>query len=81
MRQPPKHTPERPTTCDMSDLLNEMFQFTQENPMWAETEDGLGKMSIAYAILNQISTPLMASEEEIDFVMSIYTTIQERNTK
>jgi len=65
----------------MSDLLNEMFQFTQENPMWAETEDGLGKMSIAYAILNQISTPLMASEEEIDFVMSIYTTIQERNTK
>ena len=81
MRQPPKHTPERPTTCDMSDLLNEMFQFTQENPMWAETEDGLGKMSIAYAILNQISTPLMASEEEIDFVMNIYTTIQERNTK
>ena len=81
MRQPPKHTPERPTTCDMSDLLNEMFQFTQENPMWAETEDGIGKMSIAYAILNQISTPLMASEEEIDFVMSIYTTIQERNTK
>ena len=65
----------------MSDLLNEMFQFTQENPMWAETEDGIGKMSIAYAILNQISTPLMASEEEIDFVMSIYTTIQERNTK
>ena len=80
MRQPPKHTPERPTTCDMSDLLNEMFQFTQENPMWAETEDGLGKMSIAYAILNQISTPLMASEEEIDFVMSIHATIQERNT-
>jgi hypothetical protein len=65
----------------MSDLLNEMFQFTQENPMWAETEDGLGKMSIAYAILNQISTPLMASEEEIDFVMNIHATIQERNTK
>lgn len=81
MRQPPKHKPDRPTTCDMSDLLNEMFQFTQENPMWAETEDGLGKMSVAYAILNQISDPLMATEEEIDFVLNIHATIKERTSK
>ena len=81
MRQPPKHKPDRPTTCDMSDLLNEMFQFTQENPMWAETEDGLGKMSMAYAILNQISDPLMATEEEIDFVLNIHETIKERTSK
>ena len=81
MRQPPKHKPERPTTCDMSDLLNEMFQFTQENPMWAETEDGLGKMSVAYAILNQISDPLMATQEEIDFVLNIHETIKERTSK
>ena len=81
MRQPPKHKPDRPTTCDMSDLLNEMFQFTQENPMWAETEDGLGKMSMAYAILNQISDPLMATQEEIDFVLNIHETIKERTSK
>ena len=78
MRQPPKHRPERPSCCDVSDLLNEMYSFVQKNPDWMETEDGLQKMHSAYTCLAIICHPDMASQEEYDFAISIINTLKEK---
>ena len=77
MRKPPRHFPDRPTTCDVSDLLNEIVRFVDENPMWAEDTDSLAKMAIAYGILTNMSDPSMCSEDECEFVVDIFSKIQE----
>ena len=77
----PKHQPDRPSCCDVSDLLNEMYAFVQENPDWMETEMGLHKMSNAYTLLTIICEPDMVTEEEYDFVINIVTTIKEGSDK
>ena len=77
----PKHRPDRPSCCDVSDLLNEMYAFVQENPLWMETEEGLMKMSTAYSILTTICEPDMTTQDEYDFVMNIFQTIREGSGK
>ena len=62
----------------MSDLLNEMYAFVEENPDWMETEEGLRKMNTAYFVLTTICQPDMTSQAEFDFVISIVNTIKEK---
>ena len=49
----------------------------QENPLWHEDEDSLAKMAIAYGILTNMSDPSMCSEDECEFVVDIFSKIQE----
>ena len=77
----PKHRPDRPSCCDVSDLLNEMYAFVDENPDWMETEDGLRKMATAYSILTTICEPDMTSQDEYDFIINIINTIRKGSSK
>jgi len=72
------HHPERPTTCDISDLLNEIVKFVNDNPMWADDDHMMCRLSMAYSILASISSPDMVTDEEYKFVMDIHSTIRER---
>jgi hypothetical protein len=71
------HQPNSPTTCDISDLLNEVFSFIQENPLWYENEDGLRSMAKAYSIIGMVTRPDMCTDEECEFVLSIHAQLQE----
>jgi len=77
MRQPPRFIPDRPTTCNISDLLNQIADFIDRNPDWAENPDSLNKMAVAYSILTQNSEPDMVTDEEYEFVISISTALRE----
>ena len=46
-----KHRPETPTTCNISDILNEIAKFVDANPLWAEDDFALSRLSMAYSIL------------------------------
>lgn len=81
MRQPPRHRPANPTTCDVSDLLNEIKDFVENNPMWIEDVHSVAKMMVAYSILRNISEPDMVTQEEYDFVMDIHSKIEERSAQ
>jgi hypothetical protein len=72
-----KHRPNKPTTCDISDLLNEMRSFVEENPLWYEDEDNLAKMGMALAALKAISTPEQVTEEEYEFAFNLFSTFNE----
>jgi hypothetical protein len=72
-----KHRPDKPTTCDISDLLNEMRSFVEENPLWYEDEDSLAKMGMALAALKAISTPEQVTEEEYEFAFNLFSTFNE----
>jgi hypothetical protein len=61
----------------VSDLLNEVAAFVDENPNWHEDEDSVAKMVIAYGILTNMSDPSMCSEDECEFVVDIFSKIQE----
>jgi hypothetical protein len=77
MRKPPKHRPDKPTTCDISDLLNEMRSFVEENPLWYEDEDSLVKMGYALAALKAIGQPEDVTQEEFEFSITLFNTFNE----
>jgi|688.fasta_scaffold196177_2 hypothetical protein len=77
MRKPPKHRPDKPTTCDISDLLNEIHAFVTENPLWYEDEDSLVKMGYALAALKAISQPEDVTQEEFEFSITLFNTFNE----
>ena len=66
------------TTCDISDLINEIAQFVTNNPMWMDNEDSVHRLGLAYSILATISQPDMVTDEEYEFIMDIHNTIRER---
>jgi hypothetical protein len=72
-----KHRPNKPTTCDISDLLNEIYAFVTENPLWYEDEDSLLKMGMALAALKAISQPEDVTQEEYDFCITLFNTFNE----
>lgn len=72
------HKPNRPTTCDISDIINEVADFVTANPTWMEEEDSIRRMAMAYSILGGMSSPDMVTDEEYDFIMDIQTIIKER---
>lgn len=73
----PKHRPDLPTTCDVSDLLNEIVQFVEENPLWHEDDLCRTKLGVAYSILRTICDPGMVTHDEYEYVMNIHRTLQE----
>ncbi len=73
-----KHRPETPTTCNISDLINEIAKFVDANPLWAEDDFALSRLAMAYSILAGMSSPDMVTDEEYQFVIDIHTTIRER---
>jgi hypothetical protein len=66
-----------PTTTNVSDLINAMWKFTDENPLWHENRDQLGRMSAAYSILTTLCDPIDLTEEEFSFVIGIFETCKE----
>ena len=73
------HRPYAPTTTLVSDLLNAMSRFIDENPDWAERNDCLNRMMSGYTILTKMCEPDHLTDEEFSFVMDIFQTCQERN--
>lgn len=68
-----------PSSCKISDLLIGVHNFVEANPYWADDEDGIKKVGMAYHILSQISDPRDVSKEEEDFIMQIFYTMKERS--
>jgi len=73
-----KHRPETPTTCNISDLINEIAKFVNANPLWAEDDSAMSRLAMAYSILASMSSPQMVTDEEYEFIIDIHTTIKER---
>lgn len=67
-----------PTTCNTSDLLNQIAQFIGDNPLWYEDDEASARLAMAYAILRNLCDPLEVTDEEFEFVMNIHTTLNER---
>lgn len=76
MRHPRNH-PDRPTTCDISDLLNEIVAFVNENPLWADDPESMTKLVIAYGILTNMSSPDMVTDDEYEFIIDLHNKIKE----
>ena len=66
------------TTCDISDLINEIAHFVSSNPMWMDSPESMRRMAMAYSILASISQPDMVTDDEYEFIMDIHTTLKER---
>lgn len=73
-----RHHPEHRTTCDVSDLINEIANFVTDNPMWMDSDESVRRLGMAYQILAGISSPDMVTDEEYEFIMDIHTTLKER---
>jgi hypothetical protein len=67
----------KPTTTDISDLINEIANFVHDTPNWADDVDSIARLSTAYFILTQISGTDMVTEDEYEFIMSIHSTLKE----
>lgn len=67
----------RPTTTDISDLINEIANFVHDTPDWADNDDSIVRLAQAYFILTQISGPDMVTDDEYEFIMSIHSTLKE----
>lgn len=74
---PRGHRTATETSCKISDLLNQISQFVDSNPLWYEDGESIQKMGMAYHILSQISNREEVSQEEEDFIMGIFATIKE----
>jgi hypothetical protein len=69
--------PTVPTTTNVSDLINAMWKFTDENPLWYENRDQLARVSAGYTILTRMCEPTHLTEEEFSFVIGIFETCKE----
>lgn len=74
----PKHRPDYPTTCDTSDLLNEIAKFVEQNPDWNEDNQMCQKLAVALQILRiACPDPASCTDDEYEFVMGICKTLNE----
>ena len=72
-----KHFPTKPTTCNVSDMLNSIALFVDEFPNWMEDSEMVKRMAMAYMMLTKMSTPDMVTDEEYEFVINLHHTLQE----
>jgi hypothetical protein len=73
-----KHYPETPTTCDTSDMLNEIARFVDDNPNWYEDASLCTRMTLALQVLRiTCPDPASCTDEEYEFVMDICKTLSE----
>ena len=75
----PHFFPDRPTTCDFSDLLNEVAKFTNDNPLWFENPEDLTRMARAYGIITMMSGPDSCTDEECEYILTLHRTLQENH--
>ena len=66
-----------PTTCKISDLLNQIRFCVEQYPDWAEDETIRNRMHIARGILTTIAHPLDVSDEEFNLIENITATLNE----
>jgi hypothetical protein len=50
----------------------------EENPLWFEDNASVRKVGMAYQVLTKITPKEDVSQEEEDFIMGIFNTIEER---
>lgn len=75
----PRFFPSHPTTCDFSDLLNEVAKFTDTNPLWFENPEDLTRMARAYGIITMMSGPDSCTDEECEYILNLHATLQENH--
>lgn len=67
-----------PTTCDTSDMLNEIAKFVDDNPNWHEDATLCTRMTLALQVLRiTCPDPAQCTDEEYEFVMDICKTLSE----
>lgn len=67
----------KPSNTDISDLLNGIQDFVQSNPDWPDDEAKVARLAMAYMMFTKMCGPEDVTDEEYEFVMSIYDTLQE----
>ncbi len=73
------HKPTKPTTCNVSDLLNSIATFTAENPMWDSDPEMVMRMGSAYVMLTKMADPNMTTDDEYEFILNLHAQIKEAN--
>ena len=71
----------KPSPTDISDLIETIRKFVDENPDWMENDRHIARLGVAYHILTTISDPDMVTDEEYEFIIAIHNTIKERNAQ
>ena len=71
----------KPSPTDISDLIETIRKFVDENPDWMENDKHIARLGVAYHILTTISDPDMVTEEEYEFVIDIHNTIKARSAQ
>ena len=71
----------KPSPTDISDLIETIRKFVDENPDWMENDKHIARLGVAYHILTTISDPDMVTDEEYEFIITIHNTIKERNAQ
>jgi hypothetical protein len=73
------HKPTKPTTCNVSDLLNTISDFINENPMWDTDPEMVMRMGSAYVMLTKMADPNMTTDDEYEFILNLHAQIKEAN--
>jgi hypothetical protein len=73
------HKPTKPTTCNVSDLLNTISDFINENPMWDTDPEMVMRMGSAYVMLTKMADPDMTTDDEYEFILNLHAQIKEAN--
>jgi hypothetical protein len=71
------HKPTKPTTCNISDLLNTIATFINENPCWELDSDAVNRMSMAYVMLTNMADPDMTTDDEYEFILNLHAQIKD----
>ena len=71
----------KPSPTDISDLIETIRKFVDENPDWMENDKHVARLGVAYHILTTISDPDMVTDEEYEFIININIIIKERNAQ
>ena len=70
-----------PTTTNISDLIETIRKFVDENPDWIENDRHIARLGVAYHILTTISDPDMVTKEEYKFIIDIHMKIKESSAQ
>ena len=70
-----------PTTTNISDLIETIRKFVDENPDWMENDRHIARLGVAYHILTTISDPDMVTKEEYKFIIDIHMKIKESSAQ
>lgn len=69
--------PTTPTTCNVSDLLNSIFEFVRDNENWMDDEASVARIAMAYMMFTKMCDPDMCTDAEETFVLALHADLQE----